>query len=63
MIRRGRALEIDIPEWEDIEWLQKQIRSLADKLEDLSGSIDETGYRLHDETLDLVDALREYTGA
>lgn len=62
MIRRGRALEIDIPEWEDIEWLQKQIRSLADKLEDLSGSIDETGYRLHDETLDLVDALREYTG-
>ena len=63
MIRRGRALEIDIPEWEDIEWLRKQIRSLADKLEDLSGSIDETGYRLHDETLDLVDALREYTGA
>lgn len=63
MIRRGRALEIDIPEWEDIEWLQKQIRSLADKLEDLSGSIDETGYRLHDETLDIVDALREYTGA
>ena len=63
MIRRGRALEIDIPEWEDIEWLQKQIRSLADKLEDLSGSIDETGYRLHGETLDLVDALREYTGA
>ncbi|UVX29976.1 hypothetical protein M5a_00078 [Klebsiella phage VLCpiM5a] len=63
MIRRGRALEIDIPEWEDIEWLQKQIRSLAVKLEDLSGSIDETGYRLHDETLDLVDALREYTGA
>ena len=63
MIRRGRALEIDIPEWEDIEWLQKQIRSLADKLEDLSGSIDETGYRLHDERLDIVDALREYTGA
>lgn len=63
MIRRGRALEIEIPEWEDLEWLQKQLQSLAVKLEELSESVDETGYRLHDETLDIVDALREYTGA
>lgn len=63
MIRRGRALEIEIPEWEDLEWLQKQLQSLAVKLEELSGSVDETGYRLHDETLDIVDALRDYTGA
>lgn len=63
MIRRGRALEIEIPEWEDLEWLQKQLQSLAVKLEELSGSVDETGYRLHDETLDIVDALLDYTGA
>lgn len=62
MVRRGRVLEIDIPEWEDIEWLQKNVSLLADKLEDLAESIDETGYHLHDETLDIVDALREYVG-
>lgn len=55
-------MSIEIPECEDIEWQQNMLRRLHIKLENAKLYEMDEAESVIDEAIEIVDALRQYSG-
>lgn len=55
-------MDIQIPESEDIEWQQDMLRELSNCLDNIAGNDDRTTNEPLELALEIVDALRQYSG-
>ncbi len=55
-------MDITVPNSFDNEWQISMLSALADRMEALADSVDDSGYALHDECVEIVKALQEYSG-
>lgn len=53
---------IEIPDIEDIGWQQDMLRELSDRLDDIAGHDDRTTNEPLDDAINIVEALRKYSG-